>query len=97
VKKYKPDRDMKAAPHMMLHIQPRRNKKAVINCNKATQEFTSTTRHLECSLRRVREQHSTEIPEMNVPVKYLKENQKRTFCRSDTNTTMKSLKLLINL
>ena len=57
----------KLAAHMMLHIQPSRNRKVVRNCSSATQLLTQITCHLSPAEGRNRLQHSTEIPEMNVP------------------------------
>lgn len=65
--KYKLDIVMKATPQTMLHIQPRRNRKAVRNCKNATHVFEKMTFCFVMFLKRIVLPHSTVNPAMNVP------------------------------
>ena len=62
----------KATPHMMLQIQPSRQRKVVRNWKRATQELTQRMLDLSRVLGRGLEQHNTDRPDTNVPAGHKK-------------------------
>ncbi len=58
---------MKEAPHIILHIHPKRNINVVRNCSSATQALVLSTITLAVPFGRTFAQQKTVVPDRNVP------------------------------